>query len=209
MAVTTNETTNYAEYTVERKGDFKLTLKKIGLWFCYIFLPLIILAVLCIICKGYEGYAIGIFLIIMIPLYYCNLLPKLIIPFTKIYYQVYYEYIVRQGTMTINKVLGKEDNGASGSNKFRKRKEFLAPVLVADMELVAPYEGEYKTKFDSESFFKVYDAFGSEKHEDNYIAIFKDSEGRKCGIKFQNMNKMLSTMHFLNSENVVKKQLTR
>jgi len=201
MALTSNETTNAAEFTVPAKSTTN-KLKKIGLWILYIGAPLILLVILTILMKGYEGYAIGIFLIVMVPLYYCNLLPKFIVPFTQIYSEISYEYALKQGQFLVNTIYGSE------SSKFKKRKPLLEAITVSKAEKIAPYTPEYAEMVKNNQFDVVYNAIAEENHPDNYVLIFTNEEGKKCIVLFQNIKKMLKAMSFLNAEHTETKTLT-
>lgn len=202
MALTSNETTNAAEFMVAKKPTTSTKLKKAGLWFLYIGVPFLILILLVLLMKGYEGYAVGIFLIVMVPLYFCNLLPKMIIPYTKIYVDISYEYVLKQGELFINTIYGEE------RSKFKKRKPFMPPVLVSAMDEIKPFDADAKARLESGEFEVKYIAYSDVNHPDNYFCVFRNEEGKKCCAVFQNTRKMLKAMAFLNAQNTEKKELS-
>lgn len=205
MALTSNETTNAAEFTVAKKPTPGAKAKKIALWFLYLGAPLLLLVGIIVLFENIKVnplFAVGIFLVVMVPLYFFNLLPKIIVPYTKIYADVSYEYVLKQGELLINTIYGSE------SSKFKKRKPFMPPARVSAMEEIVPFDEEAKKKLDSDEYEIKYIAYSDVDHPDNYFCSFRNDDGKRCCVVFQNTKKMLRAMAFLNSPNTVKKELT-
>lgn len=190
MALTTNEITNSAEYTVEKKVEGAYLWKRIGLWAAYIGGPLVLLVV-----AGLTSM-MAIWLIVFVPIYFPFLLPKIIYPATYCYAQIEYEYSIMAGKLLVNYVYGR-----------KKRVEFMPPQLVSDMELIAPYKDEYRKQADEGQFAHKYEAFAYREHPDNYVCIFTNEKGEKCCVIFQCTQKFLKLFTFHN-KNTIEGQLT-
>lgn len=197
MGGVTNEITNSTDFTVEKKGadvKFKKFLVKFGL----IGGPLIILMILCLVLSftvpNAVGYVTGIFLIVMVPLYYCNLLPKFIFPAVFKYTEVEYEYVLKAGHFTINYIYGR-----------KKRENYMPESLVSSMEVIAPYKDEYRKMVDEGKFDNEYIAYSVPDHVNNYCMIFANEKGEKCCAIFQCNEKILKILKFLNNNTVVGK----
>lgn len=188
MALTTNEITNSAEFTVEKKVEGAYLWKRIGLWAAYIGGPLVLLVI-----AGLTNF-IALWLIVFVPLYFPFALPKIIYPGTYIYAQIEYEYVIKAGTMQINYLYGR-----------KKRVTFMPETPIKDMTLIAPYKGDVRAKIDAESFDIKYEAVAYKDQPDNYVCTFTDADGKKCMATFQMIDKFMKLMEFHNKDVVESK----
>ena len=181
-----NEMANFAELTVTKKLQGTYLVKRVLMILAYILVPLLILIGLLAVGAGAVG------LIVYIPVMYTFFLPRIIIPATYRYVQIEYEYEIAAGDMSAAYIYGR-----------RSRKEIVGPITVSSMETIAPYRDTYKAAADDPSIQKRYEAVAYMGHPDNYYAIFRDDEGKKCVLFFQATNKVLKLLRFLNRSTVV------
>ena len=104
----------------------------------------------------------------------------IIVFFTWRYVSIEYEYSVVSGRVTFAVVYG-----------GRTRKEKLTFAL-KDCSVIAPLDGENKSRLDSFSPDTVYNALPKEDDEDGYFAAFTDENGKRIAFKFEATNKMIS-----------------
>jgi len=187
MALTTNEITNSAEFTVEKKVEGAYRWKRIGFWAMYIGIPIVFLVI-----AGLTGL-MALWLIVFVPLYFPFALPKFIYPLTYIYVQIEYEYAVISGALHINYVYGR-----------KKRAEMMPGIPIKDMTLIAPYEGETRAKIDAETFDITYVAPAYKDHPDNYVCVFKNADGKNCMAIFQMPEHFIKLFKFHNKNFVEK-----
>ena len=176
-----NETTNYAEYTVEKKceGTYRLKriLLKIGLW-----VPLVLLSVIFIL----LNIPVWVILIPVYPLIWMKILKPVFYP----YVYIEYEYTVASGSLRFAEVLGK-----------CRRRERL-DLTVSSLSAIAPYSGEYKAAADAKDIAHRYEFVSTMNAPEIYYALFEE-DGEKSVVFFQPTNKALGLMHFLNRATVV------
>lgn len=184
MAVT-NEMTNYAEFTVEKKIEGAYRWMRIGMWLAYFLVPAILMIIMFALGLG------AIALIVFIPLYFPFLLPKIIYPATFRYVDIEYEYIIVSGDLSVSYIYGN-----------RSRKEWLPPTSISSMTHIAPYRDEYKAEADSEDIVNRYEAVSTRDHPDNYYAVFNNAKGEKCMVMFQVTAKVIKLLTFHNKKTI-------
>lgn len=182
----TNEMANFAEFTVEKKVEGTYRVKRIMLAISYFLVPLLLMAMMFAVNLG------AIALIIFIPLYFPFFLPKIIYPATFRYVQIEYEYTIVAGDLSVFYIFGR-----------KSRKEWLEPVSISGMSVIAPYRDEYKAEADSPDIERRYEAVAYKTHPDNYYALFNNAQGEKCMVMFQATNKVLKLLAFHNRKTVM------
>lgn len=178
-----NETTNFAEYTVEKKceGTYRLKriLLKIALW-----LPLFLLSAIFIV----LNIPVWVILVPVYPLIWMKILKPVFYP----YVYIEYEYTIASGSMRFAEVLGK-----------CKRREKL-DILISDMETIAPYNEQYRAAADASDIVNRYEFVSTMKAPEIYFATFEE-DGEKSVVFFQPTNKALGLLRFHNRAAVVTK----
>lgn len=191
MALTDNEMANSYEFTVEKKLEGKYRTQRVLMYLAHIFLPIIFMIALMALGLG------AIALIVFIPVYYVGILRNWIWPMTTRYVFVEYEYVIRGGHLTVNRLFGQHES------KWRLRRPWVANVMVSELEKIAPYNAEAKAALAGEKFDFTYDAVNTMSHADNYYTTWTDENGKRHLLYFQATNKALSIMSFLNKNNTV------
>ena len=173
-----NESSNFTEYTVEKRVEGTYRRNRILFNLAFIILAISIFPLVTV-----EG--IGRMFIFFVPVW----LGTICLPFYKFfsrYVNIEYSYCVIRGEFQMDIVYGQ-----------RKRKEVMS-ALVRDMKVIRPYDEQGKQ--DVAACEKVYDCSISQKKPspDVYYFIF-DDEGVSTGVIFEATNKTMQVMKFYNA----------
>jgi hypothetical protein len=175
--------TNYAEYRVEKKSTSKDFWKRILIGFAWFMLPMMFIIVgLSSTSLTWAVYFFPIGVIIAVPFGRHNV---------KATFKEY-EYALVAGVMRFDIIDG-----------TMKRKEWFEAKL-GDMNMIAPYEGDYKTKADAVTADIRYEAISSFASPDVYFGTYRNEEGKQCIVFFEATNKLLSLAKFYNRGIVIK-----
>lgn len=186
MAFTANEMVNFEEFIVEKKVEGSYKFLRILMKLAYIFVPLIFIIFLCAV-------GLAALLIAFVPLFYGWAFRKFVYPLTWRYVNIQYEYVIRSGDLVVNTLY---------ISDIKKRKQ-LFKQQISQMDVIAPYNGEYRAAADSSDIDNRYVACASLDHPDNYYCIWKDRDGKKCVCIFQATNNAVNIMKFHNRCTVV------
>lgn len=174
-----NESTNFAEYTVQQKAEGKYLTRKLLLIGFYVLFSV-----------GYFlFFTVGPVKIVML----IALLPVflwIIIHFTWRYGSVEHEYTIVSGTMTLTEVFG---------NRSRK---VIFEAKIKDMSVIAPWNEEARSKLPA-GVIKTYDMLSTKSSPDAYYAICSVEGGQKILVLFEAIEKALKIMRFYNASAVV------
>jgi len=187
---------NYEEITVQKRIEGKYKLQRILLQMSYFVIPIIIILITFAIKFKIFRVTImlgPIFLILSVPLYFCWALPTYLKPATFKYVDLEYEYVIKSGCFTMNKIMG-----------HRQRVELCSKQII-DMDAIAPYNGEWRAAADDPSIKKEnrFESVCFLNHPDNYYCLFKNKAGEKCVCIFQASSKAVKIMAFHNRATVV------
>jgi len=174
---------NYTEYSVDKKSTSKDTVRRLLLTMAWWMLPVMIIIVG--LASTATTWVVFLFPIGMI----------IAIPFSRHTYKssfIEYEYALVAGVMRFAIV-----NGAM------KRKEWFEAKL-GDMTMIAPYEGEYKTKADAMKPDITYEAISSFDSPDVYCGVYRNEDGKDCMVYFEATAKLLKLAKFYNRNIVIK-----
>lgn len=168
------------EYTVKKKVEGALRLKKILFWALYV-LYVVVFATAAVIIR----LAVPIMAFIPVTLW-------MLIYFTYPYCNVEYEYALMDGYITFSTIYGS-----------RKRKENFS-MRISAFEKVAPYNRDFEKTVEAYAPSKIYTALSSENTpSDPYFALFRDKDGRKCVFFFEATNRAIRIIKYYNNENTV------
>lgn len=170
---------NYAEYSVKRKNDRTVVLRKI------LFISFYIIYVIAFLVFCLKTGIIQIGALIPLTLW-------IIVFFTWRYTSIEYEYIISSGTLTVSAVYG---------NVKRKT---LVERKVKDMSAIAPFDERGKSYLQRINPKDTIFALSSENSPSAYYAVFEDEGGQKSAVLFDTSEQMLKIMRFYNPSTVVK-----
>lgn len=175
--------TNYTEYRVIKRSDSKDIIKRFFLVIAWCMLPMVFIIV------GLSSTNLT-WMIYLFPIGMIIAIPFGRHTFKATYKE--YEYALVAGVMRFDIIDG-----------TMKRKEWFEAKL-GDMTMVAPYEGEYKTKADSFNADIRYEAISSFDSPDIYFGTYRTEDGNQCIVFFEATNKLLNLGKFYNRNIVIK-----
>lgn len=187
MSFTANEMVNFEEFVVEKKVEGMYRFKRVLMILAHVILPVAFIIALFPLNLGVIG------LFVFVPLYYAWALRKFVIPLTWRYVNIQYEYVIRSGDLVVNTLYVSD---------IKKRAQMFKQQI-SQMDVIAPYNGEYKAAADASDIDKRYIACAFLEHPDNYYCIWKDKDGKKCVCIFQATNNAVKIMKFHNRNTVV------
>ena len=168
------------EYTVNKKLEGTLLLRKILFLSLYVLYVIVILTIALLTRLAAPAIAfipITLWIIVYLTYPYCN---------------IEYEYSMIDGNITFSTIYGS-----------RKRKENFS-MRISSFEKTAPYNDNYKKLVEQYSPEKVYIALSSEKTpNDPYFALFKDKNGKKCVFYFEATNRAVRIIKYYNENTVM------
>jgi len=174
------ENANNTEFTVKRKLDGEIFLRKL----LVIFAPIIFSIIVMIILSNIVFYLLIIFFTLDI----------ICIWFFMRYTNLEYEYTIVSGDFSIAVIY---DN--------KSRKDVLT-VKISEMSVVAPYEEEYiKKHLNRDLIKKIHDYHTDAERKDFYFCTYDDKKFGKTAIIFNTNKKMIQIMKFYNSSAVTVK----
>lgn len=108
------------------------------------------------------------------------------------YLQIEYEYSVLVGAIKVEYIYG------------NMRRSDMVEAKFSDMSVIAPYEGEYKTKADAPDIKRRYEAISSFSSPDVYFGTFVNSKNERSVLFFEPTNKIIKLAKLYNPSTVVK-----
>lgn len=172
-----NAVGNYAEFSVSRKTDKEIILKR--LIFALLYVAILVIFVL--ICFVWTKMA---------PVFVASVFAEWIaILATWHLSKIEYTYIVEKGNFHIYRICGR-----------LKAKEVLNVRLENNLGVYPADNDEYKPKLDECE--ATLDFCEAKNADDVYFAIF-ELNGKKTAVYFSAANKLLTTMKYFGGENVV------
>lgn len=174
---------NYVEYTVARKPEGMLKVKRAILMTAYIIFIPIFIALLAIPAMRFLMPIIAITPIFL----------WMFIFFTWRYVSIDNKYEIKTGVFNFTEIYGKPKKDGSYHQKL------IVAVPVKDMTKIAPIADAKDDKIDV-----TYNGMSSSKSSDGYFADFKNADGKNCRITFDATGKMLKIMkiYIENKENL-------
>ena len=172
---------NNIEFTVKRKTDAELFLRKL----LVIFVPIIVSIIIMIILSNIVFYLLIIFFMLDI----------ICIWHFMRYTRLEYEYSLISGDLSIAVIY---------DNKSRKD---IVTVKVSEMSVIAPYEEKYIQQYLTPNVIKkTYDYHTDAERKDYYFCTYDDKVNGRTAIIFNTNEKMIKIMKFYNSSAVIMKE---
>lgn len=179
-----NAMINAAEARVRKKVQGRYRLNRMLVRFALVLFPVIPL----VLGAAFKTLS---FLLWMTPVFV--LVDVLILRHLFRYVDIEYEYAVISGELRVDIIYGNA-----------RRKEWLK-VKFADMDAIAPYEGEYKAKLDARTDIdREYDATSSKDAPDCFYGTFVNEDGEKSAVFFEPTKKILDLAKLYNHATVVR-----
>lgn len=170
-------TGNYAEFTVTRRPDKEIKLKKFAFMMLYILFAALWVILFTVVTKMAPIIAI------------LPILEYILFLLTWHTTKIEYTYIVEKGNLHIYRTCGRG-----------KAKELLNIKAAENLGMFPLADEDYKPQIDScEAFLDYCEAKNA---EDVYIAIF-NINGKKTGVYFSAATKLLTTLRYYGGENVI------
>ena len=178
------------EHAVPRKKEGLYRFARPAIIAAWVVVPAIIIMICLALVTTFELDFLWISLF-FIPLFV--FLGAKIGPITAAYGDVAYEYSIVSGEIEFAKIYG---------DRFRK-KWFTAKL--ADMEIIAPYEGIHAERADKGSYDRIYKAISSFDAPNIYYGIWQDDNGKSCIVFMEMIPKSLKMARSYNHTTVLTK----
>lgn len=168
------------EYTVNRKCEGKLLMRKVTFILMYVLYVILILAVALVTRLAAPAIA------------FIPLTLWMLIYFTYPYCRIEYEYSMIDGYITFSTIYGQ-----------RKRKEIFM-IRISEFEKIAPNNRDYEKYIEEFSPTHIYNALSSDDStNDPYFALFTDKNGKKCVFYFEATNRAIRILKYYNPSTVM------
>lgn len=178
---------SYAEYSVNKTVEGKYKTKRILMVLSYIGVFIAVVGIVIAISNIFT--ALGMFGVVLFAL--APLAMWIMIHFTWGFVSVEYKYVIDHSEMCLYTVYG------------GKKENLIFKGKIKEFELIAPYNDEYKDRYEAFKASKVIEAVPSMNTYDIYFALHTDENGNKTALLFQVTNYTLKAFKYYNKDALV------
>jgi len=173
---------NYVEFTMKKKEDAGIRLKRVVMFLACITPFFIITSILMLVAQQ--------FIVITAPLIIVTILLCI---YTRRFTRLEYEYVVQSGELNISVIY---DNVS--------RRTLIKEAKISEMHKIVPYATN-EPLLDAPEISKILYYCSDLENADLYLAIFDDAKKGRIAVVFNASRKLAQVMKFYNSLNTIVK----